>query len=405
VRRRAWRVTAALAVVLATAVTACACGQPAAPDWIAERAAPLVTADPAAPLDDLETLRRAVGDAQVVGLGEAVHGAAELTTLKHRALRMLVERMGFRTLAWEEDWTTGLLIDEYIRTGAGDLSALMQRMSPQYQSGEVADVLVWLRAINTGRADPVRFVGVEYYLTGPEASDAVAAHVGATAPDRLADLRRDLDLVRRVTPTVFEHIGWFTALTDMTLYLDAARRVHDLVAGLPHPPGDRPHAVALHHARQIRSFYEHFALSDAEALVYRDARTAENLAWWQELTGDRVAYWAAVAHTADAPGLRIAVPPEPDMAFPSAGSYLRDRYGLRYLSVAFTLDHGTVGLGSGETTELAPVGSDRFEHPLGQAGLDRFTLDLREPAPPSVRAWLDAPIRARGLPIAAPTPP
>ena len=120
------------------------------------------------------------------------------------------------------------LIDAYVRTGAGDLAALMGRISPQYWSGEVADVLAWLRAINTGRTDPVRFVGVEYYFTGPEAFDAVDAHVAATAPDRLADLRRDLDLVRPAAPTIFEHIGWFTGVADKARYVDAA------------PTGSRP---------------------------------------------------------------------------------------------------------------------------------------------------------------------
>ena len=33
-------------------------------------------------------------------------------------------------------------------------------------------------------------------------------------------------------------------------------------SALPHRPGDRAHAVTLHHARQIVSFYEHFALQD-----------------------------------------------------------------------------------------------------------------------------------------------
>ena len=83
------------------------------------RGPPLTTVDPAAPLGDLTPLRRAIGDAEIVGLGESTHGAAEEETLKHRTLRLLVERMGFRSVAWEEDWSTGLQIDRYIRTGKG----------------------------------------------------------------------------------------------------------------------------------------------------------------------------------------------------------------------------------------------------------------------------------------------
>ena len=90
-------------------------------EWASHEAVPLVTVDPNPALDDFVALRPSIGDARIVGLGESVHGASELLTLKHRTLRFLVERMGFRSVAWEEDWTTGLEIDRYIRTGKGDV--------------------------------------------------------------------------------------------------------------------------------------------------------------------------------------------------------------------------------------------------------------------------------------------
>ena len=42
--------------------------------------------------------------------------------------------------------------------------------------------LAWLRDYNTGRPDKVQFVGVEYYLTGQVAYDAV--EVGTEKPAR-----------------------------------------------------------------------------------------------------------------------------------------------------------------------------------------------------------------------------
>ena len=270
------------------------------------------------------------------------HHAAEELTLKHRTLRLLVEDMGFRSVAWEEDWTTGLQIDRYIRTGRGDLDALMAQMSPQRQSREVAQVLAWLRDYNTGRADKVRFVGVEYYLLRALAYDAVKAHVARTAPQRLAELRRHLRVIRPDTADMFAYIQWYLAVADKAPYLDHARRVYRLVKSLPHRPGDRAHALALHHARQIVSFYEHYSLPQppaSDSLVYRDAHAAQNL----------------------------------------------------------TFDHGAVSLGPEGTATLPPPASDWFERPFGKVGLDQFALDLHTAAPAPVRRWLQAPIRTRGL--------
>lgn len=368
--------------------------------WVRHNAARLETVDPAAPLDDLASLRRSIGDARIVGLGESTHGAAEEIALKHRALRLLVERMGFRSVAWEEDWTTGLQIDRYTRTGKGNLDALMRQMSPQWQSREVADVLRWLRDYNAGHADKVRFVGVEYYLLGTLAYDAVEAHVARVALGRLAELRRHLRPIRPRTSNPFEHIQWYLSMADKRPYIRHAHQVHALVERLPHRPGDRAHALALHHARQIVSFYGHYSLPQppaSDSLVYRDAHAAQNLRWWRNFSGDKVAYWAASAHTANAPRLRVAVPPDPDWHYPTAGSYLRRWYGRQYRSIGFTFDHGTVSLGPEGTVTLPPPARDWFERPFGKVGVDQFALDLRRPAPSPVRRWLDGPIRTRGF--------
>ena len=274
-----------LVVLVAFAAVAGACGSDDGPAedaadasspaaWIQEHAVALDTVDPAAPLDDLAPLRDAIGDAEVVGLGESVHGAAEEIELKHRALRVLVEDLGVRSVAWEEDWTTGRQVDEFLRGGTGDLDALMAQMSPQWQSAEVADVLAWLRDFNAGRPrrDQVEFVGVEYYLTGPAAYDAVDAYVARSAPGRLAELRRHLQVIRPAGPDPFAHIQAYQSVADKAPYLRHARAVVDQVEAVAHEPDDRAHALALHTARQIASFYEHFALPESEALVFRDAR-------------------------------------------------------------------------------------------------------------------------------------
>ncbi|WP_329005568.1 hypothetical protein OHA18_19510 [Kribbella sp. NBC_00709] len=87
---------------------------------------------------------------------------------------------------------------------------------------------------------------------------------------------------------------------------------------------------------------------------------AENVRWWHSFTRNKVVYWAASAHTANAPHLQVSEPP---VAFRSAGSYLRSWYGD-----------------------------------------DNFLLDLRaQPQPAPVRAWLRSTATTRGFPDAGPS--
>ena len=77
----------ALAGVVAF-LTGCVLPERPLSEQLRSAAAVLRTVDPAAPLDDLAPVATAIGDAQVVGLGESVHGAAEEVRLKHRVLRL-----------------------------------------------------------------------------------------------------------------------------------------------------------------------------------------------------------------------------------------------------------------------------------------------------------------------------
>jgi erythromycin esterase-like protein len=374
--------------------------------WIERNAGRLRTVDPAAPLDDLAPVRRSIGNATIVGLGESVHRVSEETTLKHRVLRYLVERMGFRSVAWEEDWTLGVDLDKYIRTGQGDLTVLMSRMSRAWRTQEVADVLRWLRDFNAGRPehDKVRFVGVEYYSTSPPAYDAIAAYVAKAAPARLPEVEEHLDAIKPPDMDMAAYVWWYAELDDKEPYIRHVSELYELVEGLPHRPGDRAYALTLQYARQVVWFYEHFALEGSAQYAYRDAHAARNLRWWRSFNGGKIAYWAASGHTAVAPDLRFTVLPD-EVRFASVGSYLGRWYGRGYRSIGFTFDHGTVGTGAGGSVVAPPPPANWFERPFGAVRHRQFATDLRADAPAAVREWLRAPVTTRGAPELVPGRP
>jgi erythromycin esterase len=52
--------------------------------WLRDNAVPLATTEPGSGFADLEPLRKVIGDARIVSLGEATHGTREFFQLKHR---------------------------------------------------------------------------------------------------------------------------------------------------------------------------------------------------------------------------------------------------------------------------------------------------------------------------------
>ena len=296
-------------------------------------------------------------------------------------------------------------VDEYIRTGAGDLRRADE--PDERRSGsprEVADVLRWLRDYNAGAR---RQGAVRRRRVLPHAPRWPTTPSTPTSPRPLRrglrELRRHLRVIRPATSNMYEYIEWYVSVADKQPYIRHARQVYALVDGLPHRPGDRAHALALHHARQIVSFYEHYSLPDSDSFAYRDARAAENLRWWRELQrrqdrllGGQPAHRQrpAAAHRRAARRRhalrqrRLVPAPLVRPAVPVDRLHLRPRHGEPR---------------AGQTADLPPPAPDWFERPFGAVGLDQFALDLRAPAPPPVRRWLQAPITTRGSPIAART--
>src|SRR5436190_5649942 len=128
------------------------------------QAIPLTTLDPQALLDDLAPLEQIVGNATIVGLGEASHGAHEFFVMKHRLVRFLVEKLGFTMLALESDWLSAEPINDYVLTGRGELSSLLQNNGHDiWYTQEILDLIEWIRAYNTNiePARQVHFAGFD----------------------------------------------------------------------------------------------------------------------------------------------------------------------------------------------------------------------------------------------------
>lgn len=353
---------------------------------------PLRPTEPHGRCHDLQMLGLMIGDAEVVGLGEATHGSHEFFAMKERVFRYLVEKKGFLAFALEMSWTAGLQIDEYLQGGPGDARSVAREAlagSP-WEREEFVSLLTWMRRHNErqpGRR--VHFMGND--IGAPRLGDAIFArvvsYIRVTRPrdsPRLEALYENL----RPMHNVFAYLAKPRAerLRDAT----AAQEALDLVVATKGAGGDA-YVWAEQHARNIAQTFAFTSLdlsdprsvSDAEHL--RDEAMAANIIWWYRRTGHKMLLSAHNGHVG-------YLSTDPVMYPKTQGVYLREAMGLRYTAIGFTFNRGsfltatTLGSAWSKVT-VPPATSDMQEYLLDRVRHRDYYLDLRT-LPTAARDWL-----------------
>ncbi|WP_369185445.1 erythromycin esterase family protein [Streptomyces sp. Y1] len=426
--RKRWA-AAVLALAAATGPATAAYASPAVPTPTAAPdpvraldriARPLLSAEPGTGTTDLRALGAMVGDAKIVGLGEATHGSHEFFALKDRVFRYLVEHKGFTTFALEMSWSAGLRIDDYLQhgdgDGNGDDTGDARRLVHETMAGspwdreEFVTLIQWMRGHNREHPDhPVHFLGDDIGAPSLDAPvfDAVTDYVRRTRPKSLA---RVDELLAGLRP-LDDAIGYLSRpLAERQRNAATAQQLLTLMAGQG-KPGDDDFEFALQNARNIAQTYTFLTVDpgDPASLTamerYRDQVMAENTAWWQRRTGGRILLSAAddhVGYTATDPA-----------TYPKTqGSFLHDALGTDYLAIGTTFDRGSflskeqaLG-GDWKTFTLPPAGPGTNEHTLDQVRYRDYYADLRK-ASAAARDWLNVPrpTYAVGTQFPNPTPP
>ncbi|WBP85512.1 erythromycin esterase family protein [Kitasatospora cathayae] len=358
---------------------------------------PLRSTDPDAPTAGLRALGAMVGDARVVGLGEATHGSHEFFTMKHRVFRYLVEEKGFTTFALEASWSAGLLIDAYVQ-GQGDGTArqLVRRTlagSP-WQRREFADLIDWMRAYNRSHPQrPVHFVGTDLGFPGigEQPFAEVTGYVRKAAPASLSSVEQLYAGLRSFD----DSIGYLSRipLPERQRNADLAQQALELVTATGRD-GDEQYEWAVQHARNIARTFAFASLRTGDgpcvtaAQELRDRAMADNTLWWQRRLGGRVLLSAHNGHV----GYRSS---DPALHPTTEGVHLRAALGADYVSIGFTFGGGSFLTATDpftddwRSTTVPPATLGMNEYLLDRVRPRDYYLDLRQ-APPAARAWLDA---------------
>jgi erythromycin esterase len=132
----------------------------AAVNWLRQNAIPLQSARSGAGLDDLLALKPLIGQARIVAVGQSAYDARAFVEMQQRVVQFAVAQMGFNVIAAELDVADANAIDAYIH--GGDYQALSQYSPIDWRSGEMFNLLAWMRDFNNRHpaAAQLRVVGI-----------------------------------------------------------------------------------------------------------------------------------------------------------------------------------------------------------------------------------------------------
>jgi erythromycin esterase len=357
------------------------------PRWIAKNAIPLKAVVAGNGFEDMLPIRRTVGDARIVALGEATHGTREFFQFKHRMLEFLAANAAFDLFAIEASFPDALAVNDYVLNGNGDpAEALAGMLFWTWDTEEVLSLIKWMRSWNEDpkHARKLRFYGFD--MQNPSSSmQRLKKYLEKKAPLALPALDRISPALNRdpqKPPTEDQQKTAMAALDELASVLDKART------------DDREWVIAREQIDLIRQGVRLLGAEPSMIGGIRDAAMADNIRWLldHEPAGTRMVVWAHNGHVGTE-GYSFATGG-------NMGAHLRSMFGKDLVVFGAAFNRGSfqavaTGRGLSEHT-VAPLDPGAFDRTLADAGPPMFVLDMRG-ATGVVREWLDSPLKNRSV--------
>jgi erythromycin esterase len=372
--------------------------------WLQKNTIPLLSTRAETGFADLEPLDALVGSARMIGLGEATHGTREFFTTKHRLLEYLVQKHGFGVFAIEANWASSFAINQYVLGGAGNARDLLRQYAKimwAWRTEEVLELIEWMRRYNQTAQQKIVFSGFDMQEPVP-AVDDLTSWLGQVAPKEATRVEDLLGCIRFSLGN-FISVARYSAGGERGASTCAGNinTVRQILQNRRQTFKIGDYQTNLQRVRvleQASTYYRaRFVRQDLlEAVTVRDAFMAENAAWLERTTKQKVVLWAHNGH--------VTFNPQMHFGWTPMGAHLRQMYGSSYRTWGFAFFEGSfyaqlldtsdpartiaaamLGLAANPSVQRVPSPPQgSFEVLFRSAGMAAFVLDLRQPLP----AWL-----------------
>jgi len=276
---------------------------------------PISTFQPDSNFQDIDFLKGTLKDKHVVGLGEATHGTHEFFKYKDRLIRYLVTNLDFKAIAFESDFMTLQILNNYI-SGKTDK---MYFSGGFPVSAETRALLKWLKEYNQQQPVPEKV-----HIYGLEARGF--KNISKLLIDSLTNLSEvNKKTLLKVYNTSY-HLLTKKYIAEIKLIIPS---LYDSALQQA-TSGNHKHYVRL-----LEQGVSHFLKSSKDQIGLRDEHMFENALWIKESTANKkLIIWAHNFHVSKA-----------NIYWQSPlGKHLYQKYGDKYYVIATDFNHGEVGV-------------------------------------------------------------
>lgn len=294
--------------------------------WLKENCIKIRTVQAESGFKDLQPLKKMIGNARIVGLGENTHGTSEIFKMKHRLVEFLYKEMGFTVFSIEANMPEAYKLNDYVQNGIGNSKNLLKGMYFwTWNTQEVLDMIEWMRKINDTEKTKIQFTGFDMQIyVGPlETLSSFSKY------DQIINTKVDSIsvLFKKLMPIAQQPVK---NETEIGLTKD---KCNQLLAYLNE---NEPRL-----SRYKGEVYYRWLVQNANILVqcivneekasmgysYRDECMAKNIQWILDNNPNaKIVLWAHNGHISKQEG--------------SMGSFLSEKYGDNYYNIGFLSNSG-----------------------------------------------------------------
>lgn len=334
---------------------------------------------------DLQSTKTLLAGKQIVGMGEATHGTSEFQTIKHRYFQFLALELGFRNLAIEENFSAVVPLNEYIRSGTGDIKSSINGLrSSMFKTKEFYDLVVWMRDYNKGRtdSDKVNLYGIDAQNTGYSALAAqklIQQYESSYLPEfnslassflvDLTDFKSDQEAAAALPSLVAK-------AQEISNHIQNNAAAYNLA-------GAKSYALLKQHItviQQALNQYTQFLKGTSAGFETRDKNMAANVQWIEstEGLGSKIMVWVHNGHINLQPSNYFSN----DVAINVLGTNLRKVYGSKFYSIGFLFNQGSFSAvnndGQNQVFTVKPLSSAYLAQAMSSLNVPIFFYDLAQ---------------------------